>query len=66
MKPYTNTPQDQFVIDISHAFSRYGVVKKKDETISNFRMRCFNHMTSNWGEIESQIDKLEFFYDRND
>ena len=61
--------QEQFVINLCHAFAEYGVnyfpIPREEEEVSKqfFRL-CMNRaIDDNWNEIVELSKQLEFFYD---
>lgn len=55
------TKQEQFVVDISHAFAKYGLVYKEEE-YSSFFPDVLKALTENFPEICKLSYQLEFFY----
>ena len=67
MARITRTKAEQFAIDISHAFARYGVKYESSQEDDKYkRLNLYSNMIEsiqeNWDEIVFVSEHLEYFY----
>jgi hypothetical protein len=56
--------KEQFIVDISHAFARYGIKPREGDTCNSLGDYLLRAITSNLHDIEELVVQLEFFIQR--
>jgi endonuclease IV len=68
MQKTKRTKQEQFIVDVSHAYAKYGIVNQDQdyEKFGSLHIKLMGAIKDNFEEISKMLYQLESWYTNDD